>query len=170
MHVYLTGFMGVGKTTVGRILAQLMERPFIDLDETIEARQSATIREIFQSVGESGFRELEAAVLRELDAAPAVVALGGGVQARRENREWLATHGTTVWLDLALEDLMTRLRDEERARRPLLKSEAQIRQLYRVRREGYSDSDLRIEVLSSDSAEVVALRIRDRMEQKQCAT
>jgi shikimate kinase len=170
MHVYLTGFMGAGKTTVGRILAQLLERPFIDLDETIEARRGSTVREIFQSVGESGFRELESAALRELDAAPAVVSLGGGVQTRQENRDWLATHGTTIWLDLALDDLMARLRDEERARRPMLKSEAQIRQLYRSRRVGYSDSDLRIEVSSSDSAEVVALRIRDLMERKQCAT
>ena len=171
MHVYLTGFMGVGKSTVGAVLAEIMGRPFVDLDERIEAKQGAMISEIFRSVGETGFRVLESDSLRQLDdAVPAVVALGGGVQSKSENREWLVDHGITVWIDLPLNDLMDRLRGEERASRPKFESESQIRELFQNRLVDYGDSDLRIEVSSSDSAAAVASRICELMEETQCVT
>ena len=171
MHVYLTGFMGVGKTTVGRVLAKIMDRPFVDLDECIETSQGMTISEIFRSAGETGFRVLESELLRELDdEMPAVVALGGGVQTRAENRDWLAGHGTTVWIDLPLADLMGRLRREEKTLRPKFENEAQVRDLFAARLVDYGDSDLRIEVSSSDSAAAVASRICELMEETPCAT
>ena len=171
MHVYLTGFMGVGKTTVGRVLAEIMGRPFVDLDGRIETRQGMTISEIFRSVGEAGFRLLESESLRELDdEAPAVVALGGGVRTRPENRAWLVGHGTTVWIDLPLDDLMERLRRQDQTLRPMFEDESQVRDLFQTRLVDYGDSDLRIEVSSSDSAAAVASRIWDSMEETQCAT
>ena len=170
MHVYLTGFMGVGKTTVGEILARRLERPFVDLDRLIEGTQGLPISEIFRSEGEVGFRALETEALQGLNSAPAVVSLGGGVQTRPENRKWLAAHGTTIWIDLPLDDLVERLRRADVEQRPMWKNEAQIRQLYRDRLDGYSDSDLRIEGSSADSAAAVASRIHDLMEEMQCAT
>ena len=171
MHVYLTGFMGAGKTTVGRVLAEMMNRPFVDLDDRLEQSEGTTISEIFGAVGEAEFRALEAESLRTLDdQVPAVVALGGGVQTQPENRSWLAEHGTTVWIDLPLDDLLARLRHDEQALRPMIQSESQIRKLFQTRLVVYDDSDLRIEVSSADSAATVAAKICELMEETQCAT
>lgn len=171
MHVYLTGFMGVGKTTVGRVLAEMMDMPFVDLDDRIERREGMTIREIFRSAGEAGFRAVETESLRTLDdQMPAVVALGGGVQTRHENRSWLAEHGTTVWIDLPFNDLLDRLRHDDPGLRPMFQSESQMRELFETRRVVYDDSDLRIAVSSADSAATVATKICELMEETQCAT
>ena len=77
--IYLLGFMGVGKSTVGELLAEKLRWPFIDLDTTIEAGQGTTIREMFENAGEAFFRQIERAALIEASKSePAVIALGGG--------------------------------------------------------------------------------------------
>lgn len=171
MHIYLTGFMGAGKSTVGKALARLTGRPFVDLDERIEARQGQAIAAIFDSVGEPGFREVESEVLRELPDRPElVVALGGGAQSQPENRTWLAEHGVTVWLDLPWDTLVQRVRQQEAVRRPLFRDEARARELYEIRLNVYGDSDLRIEISSQDSVESVTARIWDLVEETSCDT
>jgi len=169
MNVYLTGFMGAGKSTIGRFLAALLGRPFLEMDELIEEREQMTIVEIFRSRGEAGFRELESSMLRESGASrPAVVAMGGGVLSVPANKKWLAEHGTTVWLDVPFDELLRRLREEDRERRPLFENESQARALYKRRLRDYRDSGLRIEVSSAQSAADVAALIRDRLEEKRC--
>lgn len=160
--MYLTGFMGAGKSTVGRALAELLGWPFVDLDANIEAQQGTTIAEIFSSHGQARFRQLESEALRALENSTAmVVATGGGVLSVPENREWLKTHGITVWLDAPFEVVMDRVGMAPQETRPLFESEPQARELFDQRRSQYGDSDLRIEVLSSHSAAEVAVRIRD---------
>ena len=115
--VAIVGYMGSGKTTVGRILARELGWDFVDLDREISRRRGATIREIFEASGEDRFRDLEHLALRDALGAgqERVVACGGGVILRQENRELLA-RVPTVFLRADTEVLFGRTRD---ARRPL---------------------------------------------------
>jgi shikimate kinase len=99
-HVALVGAMGVGKTTVGRRLARELQRPFADADEQLELRTGRTIPAIFRDDGEEAFRRLESDVLTDLLGAayPLVVAAGGGVVTRPENRALLGRRAFVVWL------------------------------------------------------------------------
>jgi shikimate kinase len=91
VHLVLVGMMGSGKTTVGRLAAAALRRPFLDSDEMIEAREGRTVRDIWLEQGEPVYRDLETAVLREALASeePAVVAAAGGVVLREANRRLL---------------------------------------------------------------------------------
>lgn len=107
--IVLVGFMGAGKSTVGRALAARLGRPFIDTDEVVEHSLGLSIADIFEGYGEAGFRELEARVIREQLAGPdAVVALGGGAVTTPDVREALAGHDV-VLLDISLEDALSRV-------------------------------------------------------------
>lgn len=120
-HVVLVGLMGSGKSTVGRILADRLQRPLLDTDALIEQRAGRTVREIFASDGEVAFRDLEAAVLVEALAGdePAVVSTGGGVVLRPENRAALgAARARVVWLCAEPSTLLERIRHA--GNRPLL--------------------------------------------------
>jgi shikimate kinase len=166
----MTGFMGAGKTTVGRALAKGLDRRFVDLDATIEAQQGTTIAEILSSQGEWRFRQLESEALRALDDSIAmVVATGGGVLSVPENREWMKAHGIVVWLDVSFELVLDRLGASDQETRPLFENESQARELFTKRRSQYGDSDLRIEVLSSHSAAAVAAMIHENLTEEECA-
>ncbi len=169
MHVYLTGFMGSGKTTVGRELAERLGRSFVDLDGVIEAREGVTIAEIFETRGEAEFRRLESAALCDLDdSSPKVVATGGGIVGIEENRRWMSRHGIVVWLDIDFEAIVERLGPAEAAKRPLFEDLHQARALFERRQREYGDSDLQIEVLSADSAAAVAAKIAKSLTDREC--
>ena len=112
--VALTGFMGAGKTSIGRALADLLHWSFVDLDQEIELQQKATVREIFQGQGEAQFRESETAALREmLERVPApgrmVIALGGGTFVQPHNAVLLRNAGArVVFLETPLEEMLER--------------------------------------------------------------
>ncbi len=119
-NIILCGFMGCGKTSVGRRAAKLMGRKFCDLDQYIEEREGMSVKEIFAQYGEEGFREREARAVREVAFRRGlVVASGGGTVLRAENVE--AFHrggGVVVYLDAPLAALQERLKRDKR--RPLL--------------------------------------------------
>lgn len=99
MHLYLIGYRGSGKSTVGRILAEHLGRPWIDLDEAIGRSSGLSIREIFETQGEDAFRRLESQELMKLAGLPpAVIALGGGTCESPANRMWLKQSGKCIWL------------------------------------------------------------------------
>jgi shikimate kinase len=171
MHVYLTGFMGAGKSTVGLFLARLLAWPFHDLDEEIEAAAGMTVAQIFESHGEAVFRDLESRTLESLDdRVPAVVALGGGTLTAAANRRWIGERGVLIWLDVPIEVLLDRLTGQEQDRRPLYSSETETKRLYRQRLSDYRDADLQIGISSADSAEQVAAGIRQILERHGCGT
>ncbi len=118
-HVVLVGLMGVGKTTVGRRLAKELQRPFADADEQIELRAGRTVPVIFRDDGEDAFRRLETEVVADLLSRPhpLIVAAGGGVVTRPENRALLARHAFVVWLRASPEFLVERT---DPTHRPLL--------------------------------------------------
>jgi len=158
--LFLAGFMGSGKSTVGRLLAEEMGWEFVDLDEEIERAQNMTITEIFAQRGEGAFRQIEHEALREqLRAAergkPRVVALGGGAFAQERNRAMLEATGTVVWLDAPLEVLLKRV--EHEIHRPLARDPKRFAELYEARRVAYAEADFRVE--ADDDPRVIVNRI-----------
>src|SRR5262245_23576931 len=115
-RIVLIGFMGAGKTTVGRALAKRLGWTFYDLDDVIEQREQQTIPEIFANSGETAFRQAESAALRDLlQANPGdlILALGGGAFVQRQNRALLEQAGAvTILLEAPLEELRRRCRNE----------------------------------------------------------
>ncbi|MDY6978624.1 MAG: shikimate kinase AroK [Pseudomonadota bacterium] len=120
-NIFLIGLMGAGKTTIGRQLAQALDKEFIDSDHEIEARTGVNIPLIFELEGEQGFREREAAVIDELTARNNVVlATGGGAVLYEENRQHLKERGTVIYLQASVEQLLERTRKDKN--RPLLQT------------------------------------------------
>jgi shikimate kinase len=108
--LFLIGYRGTGKTTVGRLLAEHLGWEFVDADAELEARHGTTIAEIFAAEGEAGFRDKEAAVLRDLcRRGGCVVATGGGVVLREENRTLLREAGFVAWLTADVETIARRV-------------------------------------------------------------
>jgi shikimate kinase len=117
--LWLIGMMGAGKTTIGRLVATIAERPFIDLDGAVEATAGRSVQQIFVDDGESAFRDLETIAVSSVAGKDAVVACGGGVVLRPENRSAMRDRGLVVWLQARLETLAERLEGAEN--RPLLR-------------------------------------------------
>jgi shikimate kinase len=145
--LYLVGFMGSGKSTVGRGVARRLGWRFADIDEDVEARARMTIPEIFEAQGEEAFRRLETEVLRwrVQDVArgiPWVIAVGGGCFAREENFDVIQNHGISIWLDAPLE--MIRARVAGSSHRPLARDPQRFAELYEERRPAYERADYRI--------------------------
>ncbi len=138
--VFLIGFMATGKSTVGRALADLLGRPFVDLDEVVESGAGQAVREIFAAQGEAHFRRLEAAALGEIIAGPAaVIATGGGTPCHGDGLARMREAGLVVALTAPLEQLRLRVGDaESRTSRPLLaRPAAELADLYRTREPVY---------------------------------
>ena len=127
-RIYLVGFMGAGKSTVGRELSLKLRCPFLDLDSEIERAEGMPVREIFSRFGEPRFRELEREHLIRLSAATAVIALGGGAYINGENRKVVNETGVAVWLDASFDRIQERVRPD--GSRPLLADVEQARKLY----------------------------------------
>lgn len=160
MRIFLTGFMGAGKTTVGQHLARMLGLPFSDLDEEIERRVGMTVREIFQTRGEAEFRRLEHENLRILCERPKLVAAtGGGTVTVEANRELIAQTGVSIWLHPPFAAIAERIGVEGKVDRPLFQDEVQAWKLYRERLPAYRRCDLRIDVEAEEEAEEVAARI-----------
>ena len=159
--VFLLGFMGAGKTCVGRALAHHLRWRFVDLDQRIEMREGRTVAEIFARSGEDGFRQIETTALRELlaelqDGPPAVVALGGGAPLQDENSALLAACGAPqIFLDAPFEVLRRRC-GETAGTRPLFRGEQEARLLYESRRPHYLKAPFRVDTASRSVEEAAA--------------
>lgn len=159
--IFLCGFMGAGKTKVGRLLAQNLDCPFIDLDHEIQRRTGQSISEIFAERGEAGFRGLERETLLATAAVQneGVMALGGGAFTVPETREAVRAHGRSVWLDVAFPLILQRLTPEKREFRPLFADEGKAKVLYEQRLPSYRLADLHVRIDTEAPAEEVAARI-----------
>jgi shikimate kinase len=116
MNIYLIGMMGSGKSTVGKPLSEKMHKPFIDLDSEIEKGTGKNISEIFDIDGEEQFRKIETKQLKQYSES--IVACGGGIVLKDENREFINENGVTILLTASMEELSHRLSDS--GNRPLL--------------------------------------------------
>ena len=145
MIVYLVGFMGAGKTSVGARLAELLGWSFVDLDQRIEQREGEPIRDLFRRKGEPYFRRIEREeLLRASTETETVVALGGGAFCSPENQQIVHGTGASIWLDAPLDVLFARCGDDES--RPLFTTRPEMQQLLDQRRPFYAQAGLHIEV------------------------
>jgi len=112
-NVFLIGYRGAGKTTVGKLLAERLGWPFLDLDEQLEKRHGQSIRDIFEQYGETGFRRMESALLKEFCGSfRQVIATGGGAILDASNRETLRNSGRVAWLTADAPTLWRRLQHD----------------------------------------------------------
>ncbi|HLK52901.1 MAG TPA: shikimate kinase [Candidatus Angelobacter sp.] len=159
--VVLLGFMGAGKTTVGRALAALLHCDFFDLDAVIEQRERKSVAEIFASSGETEFRRTESAALAallqdQLPKSDLVIALGGGAFVQKENRMALAAAGAiTILLEAPLEELRRRCSSESKVR-PLAQQEARFNELFAARRADYALARFKVQTMGKSVEEISA--------------
>ncbi len=156
--LYLVGFMGSGKSTIGRALAHRLGWSFFDIDDEIEAAEKVTIAELFDSRGEPEFRRIESAILRQHvkwveRGRPAVIALGGGAFIESANRELTMSNGLAIWLDCPFETVKRRVAGA--SHRPLARDPEKFAALFQARRETYALSDIHIPIDCDDPAAAV---------------
>jgi shikimate kinase len=170
-NVFLIGFMGSGKTTIGRLLAQELGWDFIDLDEMIERREGISIENIFDTHGEAYFRRVEMSLLKEIvSKSRTVIALGGGTVTQNATWPLLRRNGVVVYLRCRVDELHRRLQDDNT--RPLLRRMPPEQRLQRIeellvlREPFYRRADFVVDSTSyqrpKDVAETVCAVIREK--------
>ena len=124
MHLYLIGYRGSGKSTVGRALAKRLSRPHLDSDDLVESESGLTIKDIFATKGEAWFRDLEAKIISSITSTefPTIVSLGGGAVLRESTQSILKATGKCIWLSASAEYLFQRIQSDSatQSRRPNL--------------------------------------------------
>ena len=157
--LYLIGFMGVGKTTIGEQIAAINKVVFIDTDKQIEKETSKSIKEIFETDGEIAFRKLETDTIRSINRK-SVIACGGGLPAHNNNIEYLKHKGTVIYLKASTETLIKRL-EKNKNKRPLishLTNEKRLeftRKILKERERTYKQADYTIETDNKTVKEVL---------------
>ena len=145
-NLVLTGMMGVGKSTVGKNLAQKLSYNFVDIDRTIESREGSTINLIFKNKSESYFRKLENEIsLEKLKKKNTVISLGGGAFLNKSIRREIKNTSVSFWLDVDVSELIKRLKKSKK--RPLLYNKnlnVTVNKIYLERKKTYSEADFRI--------------------------
>lgn len=154
-NIYLVGFMGSGKSTVGKILAEKLNMNFVDIDKLIEEKEGMKIKDIFERKGESYFRELER---KQIEATVKqeglVVSTGGGLGANLDNMNFMKKNGDVVWLDVSLNTVLDRLKNDQD--RPLLKQPTEkIKQLFEERKNVYRLANIRVNVDKKTPSQIV---------------
>jgi shikimate kinase len=159
VKIYLVGFMGSGKTTVGRALASRLGNPFFDLDELVEASEGMSIREIFAERGEPHFRKREREILRTTQHVDdGVFATGGGTFTFEENIQFIHAHGLSVHLAAPMPAVLRRIGDKA-AERPMFRDEESLRDLYQYRLRYYKMSDITLDIRDDESVPEVVERL-----------
>lgn len=158
MRIILIGFMGSGKTTLGKKIANKLSLPFIDSDQEISKMESKSINALFEELGESGFRKLESDYIKGLDALSTeyVLSTGGGLPCFNNNMETLNELGTTIYIQMSHKAISTRLKNEKNTR-PLIKNlsnadfETYIESTLKEREKYYLKADLIFQGLNANT-------------------
>ena len=165
MRLYLTGYMGTGKSTLGRKIAKRAELTFLDTDKMVEEAEGAEVADIITFAGEEYFRQAERRALEQsAEFENAVISTGGGLPIWGDNQEWMAEHGVSVYIKRSPEQILSRLSPHGRQKRPKFrgKSDEELLQFmheHLAEREPiYEKADIVI-----DCAEVSDMEIADRL-------
>ncbi len=168
-HIFITGFMGSGKSRIGRLLANKLKKKFIDTDELIEQSLNKSIKQIFDENGESWFREKEIEILNEILSPDntCVVSLGGGTLIKVKNIEKVNQSGILIYIQSSIDDLWERTKNK--TKRPLLLEDGKIpdkseyfqiiQKLLNQRMDGYKKADITINRDGLEAEQVVDLLI-----------
>lgn len=143
-NIYLVGFMGSGKSTVGKLLAEDLGMRFVDIDKEVESSEGMSIKDIFKNLGEEYFRDAEKKKLKEyIEKTGFVVSTGGGLGADRQMMELMKASGTVVWIKAEIGTILSRCGNDEE--RPLLKLPPEkLMELFEKRNQIYSMADIHI--------------------------
>ncbi|WP_257346977.1 shikimate kinase [Pseudalkalibacillus decolorationis] len=143
--IYITGFMAVGKTSIGNELGKVLDLPVIDTDQYIEEKLAWDIPSIFERKGEMYFRDEEQTALRELPRENVIITTGGGMVLRKENRCFMKENGYVITLESSVNTIFNRLHDD--LSRPLAagKTRRELQKLFKQRQPYYHDADLIVE-------------------------
>ena len=155
-NLTLTGMMGVGKSTIGKILAKQLNYKFVDIDKLIENKEGSTINFIFKNKSESYFRKIESDItLAELKKYNSVISMGGGAFLNNSIRKSAKKLSTSFWLDVSIDALIKRLKKNNK--RPLLLEKNindEVKKIYFNRKKIYNEADYRIKCDSLRSEEI----------------
>ncbi|MFJ7979141.1 shikimate kinase [Lysinibacillus xylanilyticus] len=138
--IYLVGFMGSGKSALGRRLSYLLKMPYYDMDHEIVRQQGMTIPQIFEKYGEARFREIETEFLKKFRDEACIISTGGGVAINAENRKIMRRSGLVFFLDATFEDIYKRIQHDPN--RPIVQSSTkeELEKLYHYRRRFYRET------------------------------
>lgn len=157
MNIILIGFMGSGKTTIGKKLAKRLGYQFVDTDQQIELEQGTTIHQMFTYMGESFFRKLETQLLLRLHHVKnTVISTGGGMVTTESNIELMKKIGTVVYLKMTVEEIWARMKHDQS--RPLLQTAnplQTIQHLLQSREQKYLQADFTVNILDGSPQKVV---------------
>ena len=167
MNIVLTGFMGTGKSLVGKKLAKRLEMSYVDTDELIENREKAKISQIFQEKGEDYFRRIESKIIKEVSSLDRyVISTGGGAILKKENLAALRSKGLIICLSANPKEILKRTSKSQN--RPLLKSKDRQRKVFdllKTRRPFYEKADFEVDTSELTTTEAVE-RIEDFLRKK----
>lgn len=159
MKIYLIGFMGAGKTTVGRELGRRIGAPFFDLDDLVESAEKMSIKDIFAQHGEPYFRKRERDILRSTHyLEDAVIATGGGTFTFEENIQFIQSEGVSVYLSAPYSLLRSRIGDKA-AERPMFRDDIAAHELYNTRLRFYKMSDIILDIREDETPMEIVERI-----------
>jgi shikimate kinase len=165
-NIILTGFMGTGKTAVGKELSRLLNMKLIDVDSEIEKSEKMTINEIFTHFGEARFREIETEMVKKISQSKnVIISTGGGVVLKQENIDILKKNGVIFWLTASPETILNRTGNSNK--RPLLQTEnplTRIKELLSFRKPFYEKADIMIDTEGKSPlqiAEEIIQRVKD---------
>ncbi len=152
--IYITGFMGSGKTTVGKMLSKVLPYELVDTDTYIEKMVGKTVKDIFMEEGEVFFRFIEQRILTQLPKLDTIVTTGGGVVTNEKSRIFMKENGVLLYLHCELDVIIERLAHD--TTRPLLRLES-IEELYKKRLPFYRDAEIVVNVTNKSVKQVVEM-------------
>jgi len=163
-HIFLTGFMGSGKTTVGKKLAKELALPFLDMDDALVQQFGMSIADVFKKLGETVFRKAETQLIASLsDQQPSVIGTGGGVPVLDKNRYLMRQSGTIIYLNIHIADTKKRMTNDDIKKRPLWKNERDVCALFEQRKDAYADHDFKVDVSNRSPEAIVKTIIQHLM-------
>lgn len=152
--IYLIGFMGSGKTTVGKLLAEKLEKTFIDLDEEIVKYTKISIPQFFEQYGEDEFRKVELKLLKDLPIENLIISTGGGIIVREENIQFMLDNGELFYLETEIEEVYQRIHTDTNRPNAVNKTVDDLQRLFLSRKEFYEKAEYIIKTENKTPTEV----------------